>query len=315
MFQPNLALLLCAALCVTVGSSALAEPQFERIGMPCVIKQLGVWFVAPDGKGGHMAWGDFESPDQRAIIGANIETGETTWVDVGMFRFTHIAMTLGADGRIYVYTGNPSHFLAYDMATGELEDLGAPAEPANYFSKGQMGPDGKTYWIGSYPGTHLVSVNTETGETKHHAKIAEDPLENYIWPQLAVADDGIVYCPVGLHHKELWSYDPASGEKHQILPEEFLGEQGCPSVWLADDGAVYGRAGSTAFLPPRPRGGAGGGAAGLEQARSLERRGWRRRAFHRSRRPPRADRCGNGGDTLRADRLRGAAAADLLRGR
>jgi hypothetical protein len=247
MFQLNLTSLLCAALCLTACTSVLAEPQFERIGMPCVIKQLGVWFVAPDGKGGHMAWGDFESPDQRAIIGVNIETGETTWVDVGMFRFTHIAMTLGADGRVYVYTGNPSHFLAYDMATGELEDLGAPAEPANYFSKGQMGPDGKTYWIGSYPGTHLVSVNTETGETKHHAKIAEDPLENYIWPQLAVADDGIVYCPVGLHHKELWSYDPASGEKRQILPEEFLDDQGSPSVWLAEDGAVYGRAGSTAF--------------------------------------------------------------------
>lgn len=242
---PLIAPLLCLTLFASMGA---AEPTFERIGMPCVIKHLGMQFVAPEGNGGYVAWGDFESPDERAIIGVNIETGETTRVDVGRWGFTHIAMTLGADGRIYVYTGNPSHFLAYDMQTGELEDLGVPASPAHYFSSGQMGPDGTTYYIGSYPATHLVSVNTETGETTHHAKIAEDPLENYIWPRLAVADDGIVYCPVGLHHRELWSYDPATGGKQQILPDEFTEHQGCPSVWLAADGNVYGQAADTRFL-------------------------------------------------------------------
>jgi len=248
MFQHSLTSLLCVALCIIACMSVFAEPQFERIGMPCVIKQLGMQFVAPDGKGGYMAWGDFESPDQRAIIGVNIETGETTWVDVGMYRFTHIAMTLGADGRVYVYTGSPAHFLAYDMATGELEDLGSPAGPAGYFGTGQMGPDGKTYYIGSYPGTHLVSVNTETGEIAHLARIAEDPLEKYLWPNVAVSDDGVVYCPVGLHHKELWSYDIATGEKRQILPPEMTEEQGGPKVWLGTDGQVYGSAGNVKFL-------------------------------------------------------------------
>ncbi|MFW5868078.1 MAG: hypothetical protein ACOCX2_09695, partial [Armatimonadota bacterium] len=230
------------------GSLGVAQPQYEQIGMPCVIKSLQLHFVAPDGDGGYMAWGDFKSPDERAIIGVNVETGETTRVDVGKFGFSHIAMTLGADGRIYMYTGKPSHFLAYDMQTGELEDLGIPASPANYFSTGQMASDGKTYYIGSYPATHLVSVDTETGEITHHAKIAEDPKEMYIWPRLAVADDGIVYCPVGLHHKELWSYDPATDEKRQILPAELTAQQGAPSVWLAEDGNVYGKAGDTRFL-------------------------------------------------------------------
>jgi len=248
MLHASPALTVCTLLCLSLCVGASAELQFERIGMPCVIKQLGMQFVAPDGKGGNIAWGDFESPEQRAIIGVNIETGETTWVNVGKFGFTHIAMTLGADGRIYVYTGKPAHFLAYDMATGELEDLGVPAEPANYFGSGQMGPDGKTFYIGSYPGTHLVSVNTETGEIAHLAKIADDPLENYVWPTVAVSDDGVVYCPVGLHHKELWSYDLASGEKRQILPPEMTKQQGGPGVWLGTDGRVYGKAGNVRFL-------------------------------------------------------------------
>lgn len=233
---------------VLVASVAVAEPTFERIGMPCVIKALPLQFVAPDGDGNYIAWGDFESPDERAIIGVNIETGETTRVDVGMYGFTHIAMTHGADGRIYLYTGKPAHFLAYDMDTGELEDLGIPASPAFYLGYGQMGPDGKTYYIGSYPGTHLVSVDTETGETTHHAKIAEDPKEKYLWPNVAVSDAGIVYCPIGLHHKELWSYNPATGEKQQILPPELTEKQGRPGVWLAEDGNVYGKAWETRFM-------------------------------------------------------------------
>jgi len=239
------AAVVCLMLC---ASLSMAQPQFEQIGMPCVIKALSMQFVAPDGDGGYMAWGDFESPDERAIIGVNIETGETTRVDVGRWGFSHIAMTLGADGRVYVYVGNPSHFVAYDMKTGELEDLGAPASPANYFNFGQMASDRKTFYIGSYPGTYLVSVNTETGETTNHGQMAEDPKEKYIWPRLAVADDGMVYCPVGLHHKELWSYNPATGEKQQILPEELTEQQGSPSVWLAADGNVYGRAADTRFL-------------------------------------------------------------------
>ncbi|MGD9494957.1 MAG: hypothetical protein AB7Y46_01480 [Armatimonadota bacterium] len=231
-------------VCATAGA---AQYEFERIGVPCIIRSLPIQVVAPDGKGGWMAWGDFESPDQHAIIGVNVATGATTWVDVGQFGFTHIALTLGRDGRIYVYTGNPAHFLAYDMQTGELEDLGVPASPANYFGRGQMGPDGK-YYIGSYPGTHLVCVDTATGEIAHLAKIAEDPREKYLWPNLAVADDGIVYCPIGLHHKELWSFDPATGAKHQILPADLTAQHGQPTIWLAEDGQVYGRAGSAQFL-------------------------------------------------------------------
>jgi len=242
------------ALAVTLVCAATGAGQyeFERIGVPCIIRSLPIQLVAPDGAGGYVAWGDFESPDQRAIIGVNVATGETTWVDVGMFGFTHIAITLGRDGRIYIYTGNPAHFLAYDMRTGELEDLGVPASPASYFGTGQMGPDGR-YYIGSYPATHLVRVDTATGEIEHLAKIAEDPRENYLWPNLAVADDGMVYCPVGLHHKELWSFDPATGDKHQILPEALTEEHGRPSVWLGADGQVYGSAGSVRFLC-RPEG-------------------------------------------------------------
>ncbi|MFP3903060.1 MAG: hypothetical protein ACLFWB_02340 [Armatimonadota bacterium] len=227
--------------------AAAADYEFEKIGVPCTIKALPMQLVSTDAEGNHVAWGDYESPTERAIIGVDLETGETTWVDVGMHGFSHIAMTLGVDGNIYIYTGRPAHFLRYHVNTGDLEDLGCPAAPGYYFGRGQQAPDGR-FFIGSYPATSLVSVDTRTGEIEHHADIAEDPLEKYLWPSLAVSDDGIVYCPVGLHHRELWSYNPETGQKHQILPEELTEAQGCPGVWLAEDGQVYGKAGNTRFL-------------------------------------------------------------------
>ncbi len=234
-------------LVVISMTAASAAPQFERIGIPCTIKELHLQLVAPDGAGGYMAWGDYEDPDQRAIVGFDIETGEMTWVDITRFGMTHIALCHGLDGRIYVYAGNPAHFLAYDMQTGDLEDLGVPASPANYLGHGMRGPDGKFY-MGSYPGTHLVAVDTTTGEIEHLAKIAEDPRENYLWPNVAISDDGVVYGPVGLHHRELWSYDTRTGEKRQILPEEFTEDQGRPSVWYGEDGQVYGSVAGVKFL-------------------------------------------------------------------
>jgi hypothetical protein len=58
----------------------------------------------------------------------------------------------------------------------------------------------------------------------------------------------VVYCPVGLHHRELWAYDTETGEKQQILPDALTSAQGCPKVWKASDGRVYGLAGKTQFL-------------------------------------------------------------------
>ena len=110
-----------------------------------------------------------------------------------------------------------------------------------------MGVDG-TFYMGSYPATYLVSCNTSTGEISNLGRIVEDPKECYIWPAIAISDDGVVYCPVGLHHCELWSYDTKTGTKQQILPQGMTTEQGSPRVWLAKDGQVYGSCGSVRFL-------------------------------------------------------------------
>ncbi len=233
-----------AALGIMANAGAYT---FEKLGEPCWIRELGLNVLTEDPDGYFMAWGAYQDATQRYLVGVRVDTGECRWVNVRQFGTSHISYQKGIDGNVYIYTGNPAHFLRYDVTKRELIDLGCPATPANYFGPGAMGPDGKFY-MGSYPATHLVACDTRTGEIEHLAKIAEDPLQCYIWPIPAVSDDGVVYCPVGLHHRELWSYDTRTGEKMQILPEEHTQLQGCPQVWKAEDGQVYGRSSGLAFL-------------------------------------------------------------------
>ena len=221
--------------------------EFEKLGIPATVKELSFSLVTQDPDGYYIAWTRYEGPLRRALLGVRLDTGEMTWVDVGKYGFTHIVPVIGRDGNIYLYTGNPAHFLRYDITKRELVDLGCPAKPANYFGGGDFGADGKFY-VGSYPATYLVSCDTNTGEIESLGRIAEDPLECYIYPSIAISDDGVVYCPVGLHHRELWAYDTRTDTKQQILPEELTEAQGCPTVWLGKDGQVYGKAGSARFL-------------------------------------------------------------------
>jgi hypothetical protein len=43
-----------------------------------------------------------------------------------------------------------------------------------------------------------------------------------------------------MHHGELWSFDPKTKARRQLLPADMLGTQGAPDVWRAKDGRVYG---------------------------------------------------------------------------
>jgi len=69
-----------------------------------------------------------------------------------------------------------------------------------------------------------------------------DRRQFYIYPSVAVSDENVVYCPVGLHHKELWACDVRNGEKCQLLPPSLSEQQGSVEVWTGTDGRVYGRA-------------------------------------------------------------------------
>jgi len=221
---------------------------FEDLGVPTMETGHALSFTTQHPDGYWIAWAPHESPDDRALFGVRLDTGEYFLVDLSMFGSSHVSPVAGRDGTIYAYVGSPSaHFVRIDPATREVTDLGIPAETASYFSSGSMGPDGR-FWVGSYPRATLVWIDTNTGEMGEVGRLPSDERNKYQFPTCSVSADNIVYCPVGLHHQELYAYDPETGEKAQILPDEMTAQSGSPRVWRAADGQVYGRSGGTHFL-------------------------------------------------------------------
>ncbi|MBN2451202.1 MAG: hypothetical protein JXR77_12480 [Lentisphaeria bacterium] len=236
------------ALVAAVAAMAADVPVLpcEKLGPPMVVRALGIDTVTRSPEGRFMAWGRYETSERNAAVGIPLDGGPVVWLDTTAYGRGHVFMTRGADGRLYLYTGTPGRFLRHDPSTGRLDDLGVPAQPASYWM-GQ-GHDREGHWyIGTYPGPHVVRCDTRTGQTKSFGPLTEDRRQKYC-TRLALSDAGTLYAAVGLHHRELWALDPASGEKRQILPEALGKAQGAPDVWTGTDGEVYGRAGDTEFL-------------------------------------------------------------------
>jgi len=238
--------LLAIVLALGICAQALSDLEFESLGEPVRIREMGPQFITLHPDGYYQVWGNYQGVDGIALIGIRTDTGQTTRVSLDQFRKGKLQMTKGPGETVFAYAGNPGHFLKYDPATGELTDLGIPVSPATYWMGTAVAPDGRWY-VGPYPTASLVSVDPATGEVVNHGRMPEDPAQKYI-TAVAVSDDNIVYTSVGLHHQELWSYNPATDEKRQILPDDLIVAQGAPKVWTGTDGQVYGRAQGIPFL-------------------------------------------------------------------
>lgn len=147
---------------------------------------------------------------------------------------------------IYIFGGQPGRFFRYDIDANKLMPLDLKAG-ARYWMKTShvRAPDGRIY-VGTYPNATVLVLDPQTDEVETLKQISSDLREEYVI-DLAVDKKGILYFGLGMHHAELWSFNPKTGEKRQILPEK-LQTYGHPPLWIGTNGAVYGRKGGTRFL-------------------------------------------------------------------
>jgi len=235
---------------VAMGGWARAETYtFERLGETAPIRALDIDAVTQDREGHFVAWGGLIEPflGGCALIGVRTDNGEALRRDLSKYGEGKITVRPGADGNVYVYAGAPARFFRYDVRRGQLQNLGAPERKASYFAQGALARDGRFY-VGTFPTASLVCCDTHNGKIENLGRLPTDSGQCYIYPSVAVSDDGVVYAPVGLRHMELWSFEPSTGAKRQILPAPLTRLQGSPRVWTGADGQVYGRAGVVDFL-------------------------------------------------------------------
>ena len=230
------------------GTSLQAEENyvFENLGRPITPKPLPLEAITVNKTGERIAWGWVSDPDRFGVFGIDIKTGKSTFIDLRQYRrSSQIRLDRGKNGHLYIYAGSPARFFKYDIDSKELRDLGCPASPAFYITGHAMSEEG-VFYVGSYPGTHLVSVNTETDEVKYVARIAKDNRQKYIISPV-IGGDGTIYIPVGLHHSEVWAFNPKTGEQTQILSGELNALQGVATLYVNQEGEVYGESKGTSF--------------------------------------------------------------------
>ena len=237
--DPHFKLLLpCLALFLLSTGSFGAQYRFEPLGRPLTPMAAEIALTTPGPDGRVQAWAVVEAPEMYGVIGVSVDTGETQWIDLADYGYGHIQITSTPSGKLYLYAGNPGHFLKYDIASKELTDLGAPARDTVYWLGQAVGPDGKLF-VGVGLGARLVYVDPATDEIKNLGSMADDPKNRYLLHPV-VSDANVLYGPIGLHHPALVACDVKSGQSRQILPEELKTGSGMVSVWVADDGQVYG---------------------------------------------------------------------------
>ncbi|MFA4868980.1 MAG: hypothetical protein WC623_12310 [Pedobacter sp.] len=220
--------------------------NFENLGKP-VRSPLTIDFVTRDEQTGPIAWGALTSAENNALIGVNMKDGKLIEVNLEKYGKANALLLFKVSERyIYMFTGKRGRFLKYDIRLNEVKAIGNESKATYWMKKSfNTAPDGKIY-VGTYPQAAVAILNPKTDEVKIIDRIsANDGSEYVINP--ASDKDGIVYFPTGMKHGELWSYNPNTDTRKQILPEKMM-TYGPAIIWRAADGKVYGKKGSTTFL-------------------------------------------------------------------
>lgn len=219
---------------------------FEDLGQP-IKMDLPIELVTNDNETGPMAWAGLTDAERSALVGIHMESGKLTQIDLTPYGKANSVLIIKHSERVlYLFAGVKGRFLKYDIPTGKLSTIGEPGI-ATYWVSGSftVAPDGKIY-VGTYPQGAVSVLDPATEKVEHINRISPSKGIEYIIKP-ASDTNGIVYLPMGMHHGELWSYNPQTKEKKQLLPKN-LQTYGTPSVWRAADGRVYGKKGSTLFL-------------------------------------------------------------------
>jgi streptogramin lyase len=178
------------------------------------------------------------------LLAIDVHRGQTQQVlyPEGVPNSPVFASLLGRSGRFYTFAGKV--LLELDPVTREWLYSGTPAASEECYCGTAMcdGPDGRIY-AGSYPNCRLVSYDPATRETRDIAQL--DRAEHYVM-SLVADSAGWLYAGIGTARANLAACNPTTGEVRQLV-EEADRQLGSGSVYLGQDGTVYGRCGERWF--------------------------------------------------------------------
>jgi outer membrane protein assembly factor BamB len=149
-----------------------------------------------------------------------------------------VALTQGADGRVFWGGASGAYLWAYDPSDGQAERLGQADAGEWYIYSLTTGSDGRIY-DGTYPNAHLFVYDPSTDAFTGLGQPV--PGERYVY-SLASGHDGRIYggTSPGAH---FFVYNPSTGLRDVGQP--VAGESGIRSLTTGLDGKIYGGTSAT----------------------------------------------------------------------
>ena len=215
------------------GVSAQAGLVDHGAAVPLAERRGVVATRTPDGKQVVVACSLDLSPRPWVLV-TDLDTGVTTQVFMpeGTPNSPPYGSLLGSNGKFYTCEG--ATFLELDLATREFTFHAAPVAGQCYLGFTE-GPDGRVY-AGSCSGCHLICFDPKTRELKDYGRL--DPVQQYP-SHLAVDSAGWVYAGIGTARHNIVAFNPATGERRQLIPEADR-QIGTAVVCPGADGKAYG---------------------------------------------------------------------------
>ena len=235
----NLILMLASFQTASLGPARAEAGQgrFEVVGRTrSSDPTLLTWVVTTTPSGSEMVVMAFRRDE--FLVAVDLATGECRqhFLSPGM----PWSLASGNDGRVYVGTSlSPGAlFLRYDPTTDKVDPI-AKAEGEQILYWMESDAKGMIY-VGSYPGAQLYRYSPISGEFKSLGRMDQHQTYNLSG---AVARDGKVYSGLGMKEQTVIEFDPATGGRKNIWPEEWKMPSG-PKVYRGSDGLVYAASGN-----------------------------------------------------------------------
>jgi len=224
---------LCAPACAEEGEPRMRTAELVGVPIRAVnyANSHGVLTRSPEGRDG-MFYIGYYSTTGSELVGYHAASGEQ--VRISLEAHGGYGACVGPEGEIYVGGHWPGDVYRYDPATGEVANLGGSQHGAEYIWDLVLSDDGKVYG-GTYPTCSVLEYDIASGQLRDLGPL--DAERKYVI-SLCLDSLGQIWAGVGCP-PQLWVIDPDSGEREQVLPEQYCDGGGtCHGVLASGDYVV-----------------------------------------------------------------------------
>ncbi|MFX0099120.1 MAG: hypothetical protein ACFFCS_06020 [Candidatus Hodarchaeota archaeon] len=202
---------------LTIGIVVI-RPAITATNLGTPVKSMTIWsrLLVRDVQTGRAVFyaGTYTDAGNSRLVRFDHAVNQTEYYDLRGTKGLY-GVCEGADGKLYMTTGNGAKFFSFDPVTKNLREFGNAADEDILYDP-HLGPDGCIY-AGSYPNAKLFKLDPATGVISDLGRM--HPTEQYI-RDLAVAANGMVFCGIG-SKADIIAYDPSTKQKTSILPVQY----------------------------------------------------------------------------------------------